>query len=469
MPSRANTEQWDGLPPVNDGFACAFTAGCAFEQGGLDPCVQAVRPGPGPHSAYPEPQVQASPLDEVERAISIEAGRALGRFRNLRFDSGFQPIYSLPHSRIVGHEALLRATRSDGTALSPLQALAAAQNDAELVFADRLCRALHLCNYQDVDDGGSEASWLFLNVSTRVVTQRHDFGSFFTDLLSRCGFPTRRVVVEILEGAVPDLSLLSDAVAWYRSLGCLVALDDFGAEASNIERIWRTSPDIVKLDRKLIAAAAQSPKAQRVLPAIVALIHEAGSLALIEGVETEQQAAIALDCDADLVQGFHFARPAARPLRHGDGGIGALAARHRTASAGARQRAVLEAYAVEFRLVAQRLRQGGALAQACAYLLTLSRVDRCYLIGENGLQIGASVVPPARQPATTRFAPLEDAAGANWSRKPYHYQALAQPGEVQISRPYLSVANSCLCVTLSLAILQHGEWRVLCCDVNWEE
>lgn len=414
-----------------------------------------------------EPAPCLSALDKVEQAIAYENGRAVGGFRGMRMDSCFQPIYSLPHRRIVGHEALLRASLHNGVAVAPPQALAAAQGEIEQVFVDRLCRALHLSNYQTHDAHSDGMTWLFLNISTAVVSQRQDFGSFFTDLLNRAQFPARRVVVEILEGAVPDLVLLSEAVAWYQSLGCLVALDDFGAQASNIERIWRTSPDIVKLDRSLIAAAEKSPKARRVLPAIVALIHEAGSLALVEGVENPQQSAIALDCDADLAQGFYFARPAPVPLYRGDGGIASVADMH-LASSEVSKRGFLESYVTVFRQAACAVQAGLALRNACSELLSMDRVDRCFLINEAGIQVGASVLPAGKQPAISRFAPLEDAAGINWSRRPYHYCALSQAGEAQISRPYLSVANSRLCVTLSMAFRQGSELIVLCCDINWE-
>ncbi|MDR3411179.1 MAG: EAL domain-containing protein [Formivibrio sp.] len=414
------------------------------------------------------PVPHLSVLNKVEEAITYENGRAVGYFRDMRMDSCFQPIYSLPHRRIVGHEALLRAKLSDGTAVPPPQALAAARGEMEQVFVDRLCRAQHLLNYQTFDAQSDGVTWLFLNISTAVVSQRQDFGSFFMDLLNRAQFPARRVVVEILEGAVPDLALLSEAVAWYQSLGCLVALDDFGAEASNIERIWRTSPDIVKLDRTLIAAAEKSPKARRILPAIVALIHEAGSLALIEGVENAQQSAIALDCDADLAQGFHFARPAPIPLREGDGGIAATASMH-LASSAVSQRSVLDPYMKAFRQAAWMLQTGFPLQDACAQLLPMARVDRCFLINETGIQMGPSLLAACNESTISRFAPLEDAEGINWSRKSYHYCALSQPGETQISRPYLSVANSRLCVTLSMAFPQGKELIVLCCDINWEE
>ncbi|GAB3630281.1 diguanylate phosphodiesterase [Pandoraea terrae] len=399
----------------------------------------------------------------------MEGDRAVGHFRGLRLRSHFQPIYSPAHRRIVGHEALLRATDGGGAAVPPPQAFSTAQNDSELVFLDRLCRALHLHNYRCHGDGDTDPTWLFLNVSTQILSRHEAFGGFFAELLDWHNFPASRVVVEILEGAIPDLSLLSDAVAWYRDMGCLVALDDFGANASDIERIWRAGPDIVKLDRKVIAAAAHSAKARRVLPAVISLIHEAGSLALIEGVENPQQAAIALDCDIDLVQGFHFSRPAAEPLHRGDGGIAELMTIQTLASAEDGPCRSLEPYVTDFKRVAWQLREGSSMSAACAQLLARSRLDRCYLIDAAGVQIGASLLPPGRELTASRFAPMEGAAGANWSRKPYHYRALAQPGELQISRPYLSVANSRMCVTLSLALRVPEGLRVLCCDINWED
>lgn len=73
--------------------------------------------------------------------------------------------------------------------------------------------------------------------------------NIFKYLLQRYQIPAARVVVETIEGAIADEGQLSESVQFYKNLGCLVAIDDFGAGHSNIERIWRLVPDIVKLDR----------------------------------------------------------------------------------------------------------------------------------------------------------------------------------------------------------------------------
>lgn len=405
-------------------------------------------------------------LDEVQRAIAVVVGRAYGYFKETIIDSAFQPIYSIPHRRIVGHEGLLRATTAqECLPISPMDVLDSADNDSQSVFLDRLCRAIHMHNYQIEKP---ENLWLFLNVSAQVINRRKDHEPFFADLLANYNVSPRQVVIEIVEGVIPDFGLLTEAVQFYREAGCVVAIDDFGAEASDLERIWRVSPDIVKLDRKIIAAAEFNHKARRVLKATVALIHEAGSLALLEGVENPVQAMIALDSNADLVQGYHFARPAPVPLLEGDGGLSMLADSHPPALRDGMQHQSLQPYMLEFKCALLRLASGQPLKSACAALIAMGKIDNCHVTDAAGRQIGASLLPPKGN-RTTRFMPLQDVRGANWAHKPYHYRAMSQPGELQITPPYLSVTSSRLCVTLSATFQVNGQTRVLCCDVEWLE
>jgi EAL domain-containing protein (putative c-di-GMP-specific phosphodiesterase class I) len=47
----------------------------------------------------------------------------------------------------------------------------------------------------------------------------------------------------------------------------------------------------------------------QIFKALVRLSRKTGSLVLAEGVETLEECIYSLDCDADLLQGFFFARP----------------------------------------------------------------------------------------------------------------------------------------------------------------
>lgn len=422
---------------------------------------------------FSPPQIertQSCDIDHIDAAIEVAPdGRAVGRFKHLTLTSAFQPILSLAHRRSVGYEALLRAFGPDGKAVPPLDVFRMTEDDVEATFLDRLCRAVHLHNFLTLPE---EDSWIFMNLSPKVVVDGRQYGSFFSKLLTQHGFPAHRIVVEIVEEAIHDEGLLAEAVNYYKDLGCLVAIDDFGAGHSNFERIWRIAPHIVKLDRSVSVQAAANQRVRRVLPNLVNLIHEAGSLALMEGIEIEEEALIAMDADIDFVQGYYFARPA------GDG-IGADACttlfgglcdkfKYFITDEAKDYRQRLTPYLSGFRQTVGLLESGREVMDACAKFLRQPRTQCCYLLDAEGQQIGDNLDSLF---STTnfdlRFTPLSNAKGANWGRRQYFRQAMNQPGQVQVSNPYLSIATSKMCVTLSVSVTSGKEMRVLCCDLDW--
>jgi EAL domain-containing protein (putative c-di-GMP-specific phosphodiesterase class I) len=339
---------------------------------------------------------------------------------------------------------------------------------AELVHLDRLCRSLHLRNHQINE---TSDAWLFLNVNPRVVVEGKHYGAFFTGLLQQLNIPGHRLVIEILEGSITDEAALAESLAYYRDLGCLIAIDDFGAGHSNFERIWRLSPDIVKLDRSMIVQAVQQTRVRRILPGLVALLHEAGCLVTMEGVETEEEALIAMDADADLVQGYYFARPSTAP-QSATIDLPALPAlgrhfRELSALEATRLRDELDVYLDAFLDSAITLRTAWQLEAACAALLKLPRVERCYVLDPEGRQIGTNLVPEHRlHQADPRFHPLSDTRNATWFRRPYFRRAMENLGELQITRPYLSLTGASMCMTLSMAIVTSANTHILCCDLE---
>lgn len=248
-----------------------------------------------------------SMLQELLLALETTPAGVTGHFANAILHSAFQPIVSLSQCRCVGHEALVRARHGDGSALTPPELFEQVRDEAELVHLDRLCRALHICNF---GRSGNRESLLFLNVHPVVSIRGRHYGNFFGEFLAQVGLPPERVVIEILEGAVLDDQQLADSIAFYRDRGCQVAIDDFGVGHSNFGRIWQIKPDIVKLDRSTLIFARKDSAVRRILPSLVKLLQEAGCSVLMEGVEDEFDAMLALECGADLAQGYYFGQPA---------------------------------------------------------------------------------------------------------------------------------------------------------------
>ncbi len=406
----------------------------------------------------------------AEPVLKENDGVVCGRFGSLSIASNFQPIFSLAHQRRVGFEGLMRARTADGQMRSPLDVLKSATDREDIIALDRLCRAVHLRNFMRQETGDA---WLFLNIDPRVIVEGGFDEEHLREELRRIGLPPHRVVIEVLETALRDESPLTEAVRRYRALGCLIAIDDFGAGHSNFDRIGRLCPDIVKLDRSIVVQAAVDSSMRAIVPGMVSLLHEAGSLVVMEGIETEREAMIAMDADTDFVQGRYFAPPApwtatagtAPPFAHLFEQFREIAAHDLS-----RYRAETAPYLNGIGYASVLLSSACPLDVACQSFLELPRAERCFLLDDEGRQIGQNVNASSTGASLVPgYIPLRDGRGANWSRRHYFRRAIARPGKVQVTRPYLSAANATTCITVSIAFRHEGEQRILCGDVRWED
>jgi len=409
-------------------------------------------------------------LDQIEPFIELHSNRTSGKFRNIQLNSAFQPIFSLAHRRPVGFEALLRPSASDGSPMSPLAVFEMPEDESEMVFLDRLCRIVHIRNFLAQ---GDENNWLFLNINPVVTVYGKRYGSFFADVLNRYQISPHRLVIEILEGQIQDEGLLAEAVMYFKELGCLVALDDFGAGHSNFDRIWRIQPHIVKLDRSIITQAGVNPSVRRVIPNLVNLIHEAGSLALMEGVENEEEALISIDSDIDFVQGYYFAKPektlpAVNQHRSLIDHLSSISTLNNKNESVTYKNKIL-AYLDAFQISLQQLKAGEDANSACQKFLSLQGTERCYLLNSEGKQLGNNISLISSSNYDPRFEPMADSRDAIWVRRHYFRRAMSFPEIIQTSRPYLSITGGNMCVTLSVALYIDREMIVLCGDLMWND
>ncbi len=413
-------------------------------------------------------KLTAPDIDLLSPMLNQEGDSWTADYQGLTLRTALQPIYSLSHKRVIGYEALVRAFDTDNAAVLPIHLFQLPTSNAENLLLDRLCRYLHIRNYTGFHD---RLNWLFLNVSPQVVTSGTQADSFFGQLLKKTGLPPHRIVIEIVEQPTDDADKLRETVAYYKKLGCLTAIDDFGAGHSNFERIWNLSPDIVKLDRKLLTRATEDDKARQILNGIVSLLHQSGCLVLLEGVETRDQALMAVDAGVDFVQGFYFRRPSIllEEISTKAADLDLLLNEYKSQSLVTRDptHQLIHSFSDDFREAIVRLNNGIDLQQACLRLLEHPAVSRCYLVDDKGVQIEDTLVSEAMAGSLDpRFRPLESTTSADWYRQQYLRKAIAQPELLQVTTPYLCITGAYMCVTLSLGYYHQGGLRVLCCDLN---
>ncbi|SMG01259.1 sensor domain-containing phosphodiesterase [Burkholderia singularis] len=402
----------------------------------------------------------------ISRLIVCDDGWC-ARYHDAMLASVFQPVISLTHKRVVGYEALVRATDANGAHVTPDVLFARAQARGETVLLDRLTRCLHAANFAAQDTG---LSWLFLNVLPQIFVSGGAPREFIETLCARFALPPARVVLEVIEQPSRDEVALAHTLDAIQHGDFLIAIDDFGTGFSNFDRIWQIKPDIVKLDRSIVEHALTANDAHRLIPPLVTMLHHAGALVLAEGVETDDALQLLMDADVDFVQGFCFGQPGPS-IAHAGAQVSAcveaawsrfaerMRQRRNSAQPGvdAIERIVL-AGAAEYAAT-------GDLRGAAQRMFAHPSVRRVFVAEANGDQIEPSIASNTPRTATRRLAPLMSDLHCNWSRRAYFQRAIATPGRVALMGPHVSLTDGRDCYTAAVAILLNATLKVFCVDL----
>src|SRR6201996_1162453 len=229
-------------------------------------------------------------------------------WRALTLHSVFQPVLSITHQRIVGYEALLRAFDPVGLPVSPDVLFSGTRSANEARELDRIARCLHVANFMEQN---VPVGWLFLNTRPQVFETGWPQRAFIDELSAHFGLPQERIVIEVLEQPADDESAVASMLSASQPRDFLIAIDDFGTGFSNFARVWRFRPDIVKLDRSLVARAGRRDSDNALINHLITMLHQSGTMVLAEGVETEDELMTLMQADVDFIQGYWFGQPKA--------------------------------------------------------------------------------------------------------------------------------------------------------------
>lgn len=219
-------------------------------------------------------------------------------FEQQLFSMVYQPIVNLKTGRILAYEALAR-TQSPHfpNILSLFDALGSCGMAGQLGRALRKL-ATKNCPYPlSINLVPSEFAegWLV----------RPDDAVFFH---------RQSVILELTESVPLEYyDRCFEMVEEMRRRSLRIAIDDFGSGYSNLKYISDLRPDLVKLDRKLLAGIKPGNRVFRLLKSIVTMIHEMEAKVVTEGIETIVELHSAQECGSDYGQGYFLAMPAAQP------------------------------------------------------------------------------------------------------------------------------------------------------------
>ena len=240
------------------------------------------------------------------RADMAEAGGLLAMIGKDELELAWQAVWSASDPcEILHYEALLRSGAKDGETASPFGAICALERlglvrELDRRVVDRVLDQLE----------ANPSVVLAANISARSAVLDQWWAGIECRLLDRRDVACR-FIIEITETAEihpSEATLFSNRM---RSLGCRIALDDFGVGFASIRRLMAMSPDIVKIDAYFMRRANQSERDWKIFMHVVALAQAISPLVIVEGVETEAQRRLAEEAGVRWLQGYLGGLPTA--------------------------------------------------------------------------------------------------------------------------------------------------------------
>lgn len=219
----------------------------------------------------------------------------------------YQPIINNMTGEIEKFETLARL-KDDDEIISPFIFLEAAKITGNLSYITKSLIAQSFAKFS-----GTEYEFS-INITGEDLLQEY-LESSLLKYSKRYNIAPSRVVLEMLE----DIASLGSATILkqlhsLREYGFKVAIDDFGAENSNLSRLLEIEPDYLKIDGAFIKNIVSDKKSQIIVDAIVSICKQSGIKIIAEYIHDEEVQKRVKELGIEYSQGYYFGAPSSELL-----------------------------------------------------------------------------------------------------------------------------------------------------------
>ena len=258
----------------------------------------------GHYKLYDQAAMGARSAERIELEAELRGGLQRHELEVL-----YQPLFSIGDGQIVGAEALVRWNHPRRGLLAPSSFIGLAEESGLILPL----------GHQVLEDACRQARrWyetfgiklvVSVNLSARQFQQATLVEEIET-LLDEVGLDPSQLSLEITESlAMEDVGRTREILVSLKALGIRVAIDDFGTGYSALGYLTHFPVDVVKIDRSFVDDVEVDPVKSAIVSAVIRLSEAIGTVAVVEGVETELQLRHLRALGCPEAQGFHLARP----------------------------------------------------------------------------------------------------------------------------------------------------------------
>lgn len=222
----------------------------------------------------------------------------------------FQPIINNSTGKVEKYECLARLRDADEI-ISPYLFLDAAKVTGSLFY---VTKSLIVQSFKKF----SNTSYDFSINITGTDLHLDYLELFLLKNAKKYNIHPSRVILEMLEDITSlDSGTTLKQLHSMREKGFQIAMDDFGAENSNMSRLIEISPDYLKIDGVFIKNILEDRKCEIIVESIVALCKKCKVKIVAEYVHSAEVQARVKELGIEYSQGYYFGAPSAELLEEG--------------------------------------------------------------------------------------------------------------------------------------------------------
>ena len=206
-------------------------------------------------------------------------------------------------------ELLLRLRDEDGRIVFPGAFVPAAERYGMMPQLDRWVIAQALAHFDRLHVSGEPPGCCAINLAASTL-EDDGLADYVLDLVARHGVAPERLCFEITETeAMRNVARAMRFIERVRSIGCKVALDDFGAGMSSFGYLKNLPVDTIKIDGSFVRDIESDPMSRSIVEAICKIGHQRGLGVVAEWVADPGVVPLLRDLGVDYGQGFALHRP----------------------------------------------------------------------------------------------------------------------------------------------------------------
>lgn len=227
---------------------------------------------------------------------------------NNKFKLVFQPVLDIQNRRANHYESLIRMVGDDGKLITPNNFIPVAEHMGLIHDIDLWVVNQAIDFLQNLPPHQSHIA-MNINLSSYAF-QDKALLPMLREKLEKTGVKAERITFEITEtAAVANYEQTREMIMKLRELGCMFALDDFGAGFNSFRHLREFPVDYIKIDGSFIRNLAKDTVDQSLVRSMIDIARTLGKKTVAEFVEDRATLEMLRDWGADYAQGYYIGKP----------------------------------------------------------------------------------------------------------------------------------------------------------------